>query len=296
VIFPGAKIPDGSSPEAIYAKRLEQVARTQYQHNQVSGAKVNRTTQGDFMAPQTSGASGGASVSIKQYALIDVQDDYLICLNPPKVPNSSFGSPLFLGSFGDDRLSGADVVLNTGDPNYSPDKNDAYWNTTHKRWKIFDGVNWVNMTAPTGSKVYVAKEPLHRTSLVAKFSLAEQHTYEYSDPTDPDGPAFEHWTIGSSGRFNLLRKNLNLGRGAAFEWERLVPVWTDSELILAITAKTGVRRQVFKDNGADVQDGDGNVIFKLPGDPVLDGDGNPTFASVTLMVYGRSSQWAGPAI
>lgn len=246
MIFPGSKSPDGTSPEAIYQKRLESIARDMYQHNQVAGAKVNRTTQGDFMLPESSGA---VSLRINQYSLRDVRDDYLVCAPLPRVASED------LSAYGD---AGRPIPTWIGSLSADPDSaldGDFYYNVGGTYF-IFFGGSWHAMTLGT-HKVYVAKEPLHRTSLEGERILGADHAYTYSDGDS------ESWAAGASGRYNRIRHDDD---GDTVEDQRIVPPWRDGEIISAIPATTGSTR------------------------PKSDSDTTPL--RVALLVYGRSCQWA----
>jgi hypothetical protein len=107
-------------------------------------------------------------------------------------------------------------------------------------------------TTEGGVDVAIAKEYLHRESLTAETLLAESHTYTYSDGVS------ETWGVGTFGRFNRIRTDND---GSSDEAQRIVPPWRENEVIQAVSSSfTGV----------------------------VDASG----AAVTIMISGRSCQWA----
>ena len=304
MVGPFPKRPDGRNPESLFTQAAWDHLNGISRRIEVEGRSVNKTTRGSYELPDSGGGGGGgSSTTIKQYSLIDVQDDYLICLNMPSLPVdgdghvlSGLSNPRFLGSFRDENINpdGKIILDPTATPDpllYSSQKNDSLWNQTKKQYRIFTGTSWIPMKAAKGTKVYIAKEQMHRTSNVARGSMNEQFTFTYQASPFLNT---ETWAIGIDTRFNKVRRKFDVSRPGSFEDQIITPAWSEGELIFGIAARTDVVRQVFKDNGASVLDADSNVMFKQPGDPVLDGDSNPTFAAVSLLIYGRSCQWSGP--
>lgn len=299
MIHIGGKYPDGATPEGIFVKRLARTASEVVPPQTTAGVRVNRTTQGTVIIPEETGGGGGSPVSIKPYRLFDVQDDYLICLLPPTVPTvtPALGTPRYIGSFVDASFDADNVTILVNpdsDPQvkYTPASNDMLWNADHRLWKIFNGTAWINMsdsrnalsqskfnknfadltdpqksTINALSGVYVAKEYLHRTSLIGLCIFDNADGFSYVD-----GPT-EAWEAGTSGRYNKIRHNYD---GSTTELQRMVPPWTEGEPIYAIQCNnTGVTRPQLNADGT----------IKMV-------DGKPVLVAVTLHIYGRSCQWA----
>ena len=123
--------------------------------------------------------------------------------------------------------------------------------------------DWVGTEGET--RIYIAKENLHRENESMKVL-----GYDY-DLTYLDGPE-ETWDGVTSSEFNKTRHVVLHDNTSYTEDQRIIPPWSYNEEIMAIEANTGVYR------------GDGES-----GEPV-DEKGTP----VTLLIVGRSCQWAGP--
>lgn len=208
----------------------------------VSGQRTCRTSRGFYAI----GGSGRSSLSAITLAVIDVLPDYLVCRPLPQPPapiddDDTTPTPHWVGS------RSADPV--------SPETGDAYYNTTSKKWRIFTSGGWKDMTWGD-DKYFVAKEYLHRTSILRETILGTVYNYTYSG-----GPS-ETWATngsfgGTSTRYNKTRTSDD---GATTEDQRIVPPWEENEIILAVQAQTGV----------------------------VHGDAIP----VTLHIAGRSCVWA----
>ncbi len=99
--------------------------------------------------------------------------------------------------------------------------------------------------------VFIAKEYKHRNSLEAETILGEDHTYTYSA-----GPS-ETWAAGASTEYNITRVD-------AGEQQRIIPPWTEDEIIYACRARTDVFTDFAEHGGV----------------------------AVNLLIVGRSCQWA----
>lgn len=114
--------------------------------------------------------------------------------------------------------------------------------------------SWDGTTEGTRN-VFIAKEELHRESLTAETVLGVAHTYTYAD-----GPS-EAWAVGTAATYNRTRTDV----GSITEDQRITPPWRENEVFHATQSQTGVTTDV--DDGSRV---------------------------VTLLITGRSCQWAGP--
>ena len=108
--------------------------------------------------------------------------------------------------------------------------------------------------------VYIAKEYKHRNTLRAETLLGEDHTYTYEADTEEADPD----------QVNVIRHDsvpsATEGDPPVVTDERLVPPWVIDEEIMAVAGKTGV--------------------------VTLDYGGSAGEQDVTLLITGRSCQWA----
>ena len=108
--------------------------------------------------------------------------------------------------------------------------------------------------------VYIAKEYKHRNTLRAETLLGEDHTYTYEADTEEADPDQVNVTRHDS------VPSATEGDPPAVTDERLVPPWVIDEEIMAVAGKTGV--------------------------VTLDYGGSAGAQDVTLLITGRSCQWA----
>jgi hypothetical protein len=225
IVAPSPLIPEGPNPQQVFDRWVRDAIESLAKIQQVSGARVMRTTRGTAVISDVTDKVPVAGTIVSRLVLRDVLTEYLICAKMPTGPDGS--SPNWKGA----------LAADLG----SPSENDAYYNTSSNTFRIFFSAAWSEMTV--GAIVNVAKQPALRTSLLGEKILGVNHTYTYGD-----GPS-ETWAVATDTRFNKTRTDDD---GTDTEDQRVIRPYVDGEMIFAIRADTGI-----------VTEGEGPVAVKF---------------------------------